>query len=73
MHRMAAARGQLTDGEILHEIAKAERFCQKQVAAAVQAVREAPNNGVQYMTDEQIRTQLRDMTAAGYVMTYGQQ
>jgi len=73
MHRMAAARGQLTDGEILGEIAKAERFCQKQVSAAVEAVREAPDNGVQHMTDEQIRTQLRDMIAAGYVMTYGQQ
>jgi hypothetical protein len=73
MHRMAAARGQLTDGQILGEIAKAERFCQKQVAQAVEAVRETPDNGVQHMTDEQIRTQLRDMIAAGYVMTYGQQ
>jgi hypothetical protein len=73
LREMAAARGSLTDGVILAEIAKAERYCQKQVSAAVQAVRDAPDNGTQKLTDEQIRTQLRDMTAAGYVMTYGQQ
>jgi hypothetical protein len=73
LRKIVAARGLLTDSEILGEIAKAEAYCQKQVSAAVEAVRDTPDNGTQKMTDEQIRTQLRDMTAAGYVMTYGQQ
>ena len=73
LRKMAAARGSLTDGAILGEIAKAEGYCQKQVAAAVAAVRETPNNGTAKLSDDQIKTQLRDMTAAGYVMTYGQQ
>ena len=73
LRKLAAARGSLTDGAILAEIGKAEGYCQKQVSAAVEAVREAPDNGTQKLTDEQIRTQLRDIAAAGYVMTYGQQ
>jgi len=73
MRQLVTVRGLLTDGEILGEITKAEVHCRKQIEGAVEAVRETPNNGAANMTDDQIRTQLRDMTAAGYVMTYGQQ
>ncbi|HYW33608.1 MAG TPA: hypothetical protein VE872_00510 [Candidatus Bathyarchaeia archaeon] len=73
IRKLVTVRGLLTDGEILGEVAKAEGHCQKQTAAAVEAVRETPKNGAQDMTDEQIRAQLRSMSATGYVMTYGQQ
>jgi hypothetical protein len=73
IRKLVTVRGLLTDGEILGEIAKAEGHCQRQIATAVEAVRETPKNGTQNMTDDQIRAQLRSMSAAGYVMTYGQQ
>lgn len=73
IHKLVTVRGLLTDSEILGEITKAEGYCQRQIASAVEAVRQTPKNGTENMTDEQIRAQLRNMSAAGYVMTYGQQ
>ncbi len=73
IRKLVTVRGLLTDGEILGQITKAEGHCQRQIASAVEAVRETPKNGAENMTDDQIRAQLRSMSAAGYVMTYGQQ
>jgi hypothetical protein len=73
LRKLVSVRGLLTDEEITGEVTKAEGRCQKQIGAAIQAVRETPKNGAENMTDEQIRAQLRTMSAAGYVMTYGQQ
>ena len=73
IRKLVNVRGLLTDSEIMGEVTKAEALCQKQTAAAVEAVRETRGNGTQDMTDQQIRTQLRSMSATGYVMTYGLQ
>lgn len=73
IRKLVAVRGLLTDSEILGEVTKAERYCQRQIAGALEAVRETPNNGTETMTDDQIRARLRSMSATGYVMTYGLQ